>query len=101
MAYKTVNPYTNEVVKEYPDATADQVENALTETHKLFKKWEQEGPETRADQLHEIASLMREDSDHLATVMVTDMGKLFREAKGEVELCAIIADYFADRGADL
>lgn len=101
MAYKTVNPFTNEVVKTYPDATSEQVENALQVTHKLFKQWELEGPETRADQLHEIARLMREDSDHLAEVMVTDMGKLFREAKGEVELCAIIADYFADHGADL
>lgn len=101
MAYKTVNPYTNEVVKEYPDATPAEIESALTNAYKLFKKWELEGPETRADQLHDVARLMREHNEELATAMVTDMGKLYREALGEVELCAIIADYFADHGADL
>lgn len=30
MAYQTINPYTNEVVKTYDNATADQIEQALT-----------------------------------------------------------------------
>lgn len=29
------------------------------------------------------------------------MGKLFTESQGKVELCAMIADYYADHGADL
>lgn len=101
MAYKTINPYTNEVVNEYPDATQEQIENALSSTNKLYNQWKSEGPETRATQLHEIASLIRSNSDDLAKTLVIDMGKLFREAKGEVELCAMIADYFADHGTDL
>lgn len=101
MAYKTINPYTNEVVKEYPDATKAQIEDALRSTNKLYNQWRLAGPETRAAQLHEIASLIRANSDELAKTLVIDMGKLLREAKGEVELCAMIADYFADHGADL
>ena len=30
MAYQTINPYTNEVVKTYDNATTDQIEQALT-----------------------------------------------------------------------
>ncbi|GEN95488.1 NAD-dependent succinate-semialdehyde dehydrogenase [Pediococcus ethanolidurans] len=101
MAYKTINPYTNELVKEYPNATADDVENALSAGHQLFKKWEHETPESRANQLHEIAQLFRDHQAQLAKAMVTDMGKLYREAQGEVELCAMIADYFADHGTKL
>ncbi|WP_412990155.1 NAD-dependent succinate-semialdehyde dehydrogenase [Pediococcus siamensis] len=101
MAYRTVNPYTNEVVKEYPNATSDEIEAALTAGHHLFKQWEKETPESRADQLHEIAALFRQNEDELAKTMVVDMGKLYREAKGEVELCAMIADYFAEHGAAL
>ncbi|MDV7718924.1 aldehyde dehydrogenase family protein [Pediococcus ethanolidurans] len=101
MAYKTINPYTNELVKAYPNATADDVENALSAGHQLFKQWEHETPESRAKQLHEIAQLFRDHQAQLAKAMVTDMGKLYREAQGEVELCAMIADYFADHGAKL
>lgn len=101
MAYKTVNPYTNEVVKEYSDATPEQIETALSDAHNLYNQWKLEAPESRSKQLHEIADLMRQNSDELSKVMVTDMGKLYREAQGEVELCAIIADYFADHSADL
>ena len=101
MAYKTVNPYTNEVVNEYPDATPEEIEAALANAQALFKKWELEGPETRKAQLHEIADLMRKHSDELAKAITTDMGKLLREAQGEVELCAMIADYFADHSTGL
>lgn len=101
MAYKTVNPYTNEVVKEYPDATPTEIEETLTSAQALYKQWELEGPETRSVQLHEVAALIRENSDELAKTITQDMGKLLRESQGEVELCAMIADYFADHSADL
>ncbi|GEA93902.1 succinate-semialdehyde dehydrogenase [Pediococcus damnosus] len=101
MAYATVNPYTNEVVKEYPNATASEIQKALENGNDLFKRWEKEQPTHRAEQLHEIAKLFRQNRDYLAKAMVTDMGKLYREAQGEVDLCAMIADYFADHGADL
>ena len=49
--------------------------------HQLFKQWEADKPENRSGQLHEIAKLFHKHSDQLAKAMVTDMGKLYREAK--------------------
>ena len=100
MAYKTVNPYNNELVKTYPDATAEEIEEALANGHALYKKWRDEPVTSRAAILHKIADLLREHEDELAKIATIDMGKLYNESKGEVELCAIIADYFADNGAD-
>ncbi|MFT8319172.1 MAG: NAD-dependent succinate-semialdehyde dehydrogenase [Sporolactobacillus sp.] len=101
MAYKTVNPYTNEVVKSYDFATKEQIENALRITHRLYKKWRGEKISDRAVTLHKVASLLREKKDELAKIATIDMGKLFKESQGEVELCAMIADYFADHGEEL
>ena len=39
MAYKTIYPYTNEVLKEYANHTEVDLENALTKGHSLYKKW--------------------------------------------------------------
>ncbi|KGO32139.1 NAD-dependent succinate-semialdehyde dehydrogenase [Oenococcus alcoholitolerans] len=98
MAYKTVNPYNNKLVKEYPNATSDEIEKALSSGYALYKKWRNQPAIGRTKILHKIADLLRKNEDELARIATTDMGKLLSESKGEVELCAIIADYFADHG---
>ncbi len=42
MAYQTINPYTNEVVKTYDNATTDQIEQALTTGDALYHQWRHE-----------------------------------------------------------
>ena len=101
MAYKTVNPYTNEVVKTYDFATKEQIEQTLSTTHNLYKKWRKEKISDRATTLHKIADLLRANKQKLAKIATVDMGKLLRESEGEVELCALIADYFAEHGEEL
>lgn len=101
MAYKTIYPYTNEVLKEFDNHTDADLDNALATAHALYKKWRAEGGlEERKAILHNVAEVLRRDVDKYAEVMTKDMGKLFIEAKGEVELCADIADYFADKAED-
>lgn len=51
----------------------------------------------RKEQLPQIAQLLRRDSDYYVKVLTKDMGKLFTEAKGEITLCADIADYYAEK----
>lgn len=101
MAYQTINPFTNEVVKTYANATSEEIENALALGDERYHAWRQEPIADRAQILHRIAALMRDHKDQLAKIATIDMGKLFTESQGEVELCAMIADYYADHGADL
>ena len=96
MAYKTVNPYTNETVKEYEGATSQELEDTLQRGHELYQTFKKQDIKERADILHNVAAKIRERSDELARTCTIDMGKLFIEAKGEVELCAVIVDYFSD-----
>lgn len=97
MAYKTIYPFTNEVLKEYENTSDAQLEEVLERAHKLYKKWRKDDQlETRKAQLHEVAAVLRRDRDKYAEILTKDMGKLFTEAQGEIELCADIADYYAD-----
>lgn len=98
MAYKTIYPYTNEVLLEYDNVSDADVEKALETGHQLYKQWRREDNlEDRKAQLRKVAELLRRDRDRYAEVMTKDMGKLFTEAQGEVDLCADIADYYADK----
>lgn len=101
MAYKTTYPYTNEILATFDNATDEALEEALANGHALYKKWRAEGGlAERKAQLRKIAELLRRDVDKYAEVMTKDIGKLFVEAKGEVDLCAEIADYYADKAEE-
>ncbi|MFD1672626.1 NAD-dependent succinate-semialdehyde dehydrogenase [Agrilactobacillus yilanensis] len=95
MAYKTVNPFTNETVKTYDNSTDARVEAAITKAHNLYKSWRDDPIKPRADVLHRLAKVFTDDAEALAKVLTEDMGKLYKEALGEVALCADIAEYYA------
>lgn len=99
MAYKTINPYTNEVEKEFPNATDEELEAVLAKAHQLYLDWrnDSESLEDRKAILHRVADILRERRTEYATTMSHDMGKLIGEAEGEVDLCADICDYYADK----
>lgn len=99
MAYKTINPYTNEVEKEFPNATDEELEAVLAKAHQLYLDWrnDSESLEDRKAILHRVADILRERRTEHATIMSHDMGKLIGEAEGEVDLCADICDYYADK----
>ena len=99
MAYKTINPYTNEVEKEFPNATDEELEAVLAKAHQLYLDWQNdsESLEDRKAILHRVADILRERRTEYATIMSHDMGKLIGEAEGEVDLCADICDYYADK----
>ena len=59
MTYRTVNPYTNETIKEFPNASIRDVEIALDNGESLFKKWKKETPASRADELQDEAEEMK------------------------------------------
>ena len=99
MAYKTINPYTNEVEKEFPNATDEELEAVLAKAHQLYLDWrnDSESLEDRKAILHRVADILRERRTEYATIMSHDMGKLIGEAEGEVDLCVDICDYYADK----
>ena len=99
MAYKPINPYTNEVEKEFPNATDEELEAVLAKAHQLYLDWrnDSESLEDRKAILHRVADILRERRTEYATIMSHDMGKLIGEAEGEVDLCADICDYYADK----
>ncbi|BDR56815.1 succinate-semialdehyde dehydrogenase [Xylocopilactobacillus apis] len=101
MAYKTIYPYSNEIIKEYKNATDEDLNKAITVGHRLYQEWREEEPKSRSKILQNIADLMKTKREDLAKAMTYDMGKLLTESEGEVDLCIWIAEYYAEHGAEL
>ncbi|MDQ0391351.1 NAD-dependent succinate-semialdehyde dehydrogenase [Labrys monachus] len=95
MAYATTNPYTGEVLKTFPDATDAEVEQAVANAHDAFLAWKETTFAERAKVMQAAADLLRKDIDPYAKLLTIEMGKLFAEARAEVELSANILEYYA------
>ncbi|ACK50653.1 Aldehyde Dehydrogenase [Methylocella silvestris BL2] len=95
MAYASINPYTGETLKTFPDAADAEVERAIESAHAAFLSWKDVPFASRAKIIQSAANILRKESDAYARLLTLEMGKLFSEAKAEVELSAAIFEYYA------
>ncbi len=94
-----VDPATEEVIDEVPDASPEEAHKAVLAARAAFdKKWKGETAHVRADLLHEIARRLRERSDELARLLTREGGKPLRENVDEIGWTANCFDYYAEMG---
>ncbi|WP_417071255.1 NAD-dependent succinate-semialdehyde dehydrogenase [Niveibacterium terrae] len=101
MAYATLNPYTGEQLKVFPDATDSEVAEAITKAHQAFLAWRETSFPARGAILQRAADLLREHKERYAKLLTLEMGKLYAEALGEVELSARIMEYYVEHAESL
>jgi len=94
--YAVVNPATGEKLAEYDMLTDAGVEAAISAAHHAFGGWSRTPVAERAALLRRAAELHRERRDHLAAIIVREMGKPLEAALGEVDFAADITEFYAD-----
>lgn len=100
MAYKSINPATGETVAAFADHTDEQINDAVTQAHAVYRsEWSQGPIHRRLQVLSRLADLVEARSEELARVAAQEMGKRISEARAEVAGIATIARYFADNAA--
>jgi len=92
---KTINPATGEIIKEYSEMSFDEVSGIIQRANKAQKLWKQNSFPERAAYLNKVAELLKERKDKYGQLMSREMGKPLSEAKGEIEKCAWVCEYYA------
>lgn len=101
MSYATTNPYTNEVIKTFPDATDAEVDAALDRAQAAFPAWRDTPIAERAAIFRKAAQLALERKDELARLATLEMGKSINESLMEVTgMAAPMLNWFADRAPE-
>lgn len=77
------------------DKTAEDAKRAVGAAEAFYAKWRDEDPRKRAAVLIKAAGLMRQRRDELASVMVREAGKTWREADGDVCEAIDFCEYYA------
>ncbi|KXV67254.1 succinate-semialdehyde dehydrogenase, partial [Gluconobacter japonicus] len=101
MAYATTNPYTGETLKTFPEATDQEVQQAITDAYEAFKSWRDVSFAERAKVMSAAGAILRRDIDKYAKLLTLEMGKLYEEAKLETILSAEIFEYYAKNAEEL
>ncbi|MDP9801608.1 succinate-semialdehyde dehydrogenase/glutarate-semialdehyde dehydrogenase [Arcanobacterium wilhelmae] len=101
MAYATTNPFTGKVEKEFPTATREEVEAAITKADETFQEWKDRPISERVKVLAKAAEILKAERHEYAKVLTTEMGKLIGEAELEVDLCVGMLEYYVEKGEDL
>lgn len=97
---KTVNPNTNETVKQFEVMTDKEIDGKIAKADTAFNSWKKTAFSVRAKLLHKVATIMRDRKEELGALATLEMGKLHKDAMAEVELSAAIFDYYADNGEE-
>ena len=100
MAIQTINPATNEVIKNFAEMMDEDVDKAVAKAAATFEDWKKTNYKLRAEVLHKVAGLLREKKKILAQTITREMGKLVAQAEGEIKLSAEIFDYYANHAED-
>ena len=96
---KSVNPATGETIREYPEADENAVEAAVTRSAAAFADYRRTDFASRAGWLAQTATLLEDDKDGLARLIVEEMGKPLAAAGSEIEKCAWVCRFYAEHGA--
>ena len=90
-----------EIVGLVPDATEDEVSEAIASAVRAFPSWAATPAPARADILRQWSELIGLHADELALLMTREMGKPLAESKGELGRARGEIEYAAGEGTRL
>jgi succinate-semialdehyde dehydrogenase/glutarate-semialdehyde dehydrogenase len=97
----TINPATEEEIQTYDLMSEREATQRVEACHDAFLKWREIPRQERATYLTKIAQKLRDNVDDLSALMTQETGKLLKDGRTEVEICAAIFDYTAKHGPEL
>ena len=97
MSIKTINPTTEETIKEYQVITENELKNKIAKSRETFSKWKVDSKK-RSTFLHILSEELRKNKESLAKIATQEMGKPLKESLAEVEKCAWAMEFYGDNG---
>jgi succinate-semialdehyde dehydrogenase/glutarate-semialdehyde dehydrogenase len=98
MKIQSVNPFTEEVMKEFELMTPSEVDREIGKSRQAFSTWRDLPVSARAAYFRKLGEHLRGEKRGYAETMTREMGKPIREAVSEIEKCAWLCDYYSETG---
>lgn len=99
MLIKSINPATGELIQEYEEMQMSQVDEVLDNSVTAFHLWRKEPINKREEIVQKLGELLISQKEKLATIISLEMGKPIQQSRAEIEKCAGLCHYYAEKGA--
>lgn len=100
MPFVSFNPATEELINTYSSIDSDQIHRQLSLSHQAQQAWKKTDYFQRATLFKSLNETLLEQREELALLMTNEMGKPIKESRSEVEKCAQLCLFYAQRGAE-
>ncbi len=100
MKVTTINPATEEVIKEYSHMSRKEVMEILDDVHHAFLEWKTFSVRQRTPYFIKLAGVLRNNNEQYAQLITQEMGKPITEARAEVDKCARTAEFYAEKSEE-
>jgi len=94
---ETVNPSTGKVIAAYDNISPEDVSRKVKSARDAFAKWKKLDIAERAEYMRRLGRVMRKNREEYARLVTEEMGKPVRQSLAEIEKCAWVCDYYAER----
>ena len=99
--FDDINPATLDKIGVIHKASEDDVNAAADSSEKAFPKWSSTPAPQRAKILFSAARMLEERKEELSRLMTIEMGKVLKEARGDVQEAIDVTYYAAGEGRRL
>jgi acyl-CoA reductase-like NAD-dependent aldehyde dehydrogenase len=97
--FESANPaHRDEVVGVFQRSTTEDVALAVDAASRAQRAWREVPVPERGEMLYTVARLMEDRKEELAQLMTREMGKVIKEARGDVQEGIDMAKYIAGEG---
>jgi succinate-semialdehyde dehydrogenase/glutarate-semialdehyde dehydrogenase len=96
--FQSINPYNNGLINAFEVFNDAKINQLLAHSESAYQHWKQKSFQTRSDLFHNLANVLRNNKEKYAKNISLEMGKVFTEAKAEIEKCAVCCTYYAENG---
>ena len=97
---QSINPATEEVVQQYTKLSPAQTLKKIERAHKQYQTWRKVSMEEKAKLMNNVANVLRKNKEKYALLATLEMGKPINEARSEVEKCAWVCEYYAEKASE-
>lgn len=101
MKVTSINPATDQPIRDYELMDESAVHEILTATHEAYLKWRLTSFAERATLMRAAGEVLRRRAPEFAHLMTAEMGKPVKTARAEAEKCAVVCDYYADHAESM
>jgi len=96
MTIQSINPYTEEVMKEFTLMTEPEINEQVVKSRQAFTSWSKLPISERASLVNRLGEHLRAQKRKYAEIITREMGKAIKESLAEIEKCAWLCDYYAE-----